>query len=96
MFAVSGQKTGGAERRADQRSRMLKGGTLRFNRGYGALECVVRNVSENGARLAFGETSAVPPQFELRVGPDGEWRQAEVRWRTLTDVGVALAPRSQP
>jgi hypothetical protein len=80
----------GAERRADQRSRTLKGGTLRFNRGYGALECVVRNVSEGGARLAFGDTTAVPHDFELRVGVDGAWRSAEVRWRTLTDVGIAL------
>src|SRR5690606_28225233 len=89
MIAISGQTRQG-ERRAVPRQRMFKGGTLRFNRGYGALECVVRNVSANGARLAFGETSAVPQQFDLRIGTDGQWRAAVVRWRTTRDVGIAF------
>lgn len=91
FFANSDRAERDAERRVEQRSRMLKGGTLSFNRGYGALECVVRNLSAHGARLSFGDTSAVPPQFSLRVGPAGQWRQAEVRWRSMTEVGVALA-----
>ena len=89
MFAVL-EQTRRDERRSRQRQRVFKGGTLRFNRGYGALECVVRNVSGRGARLAFGETSAVPSHFDLRIGPDGEWQAAEVRWRTTQDVGVAF------
>jgi hypothetical protein len=90
MFGLQAQAKQ-MEKRGEQRSRMLKGGTLSFNKGYGALECVVRNVSDHGARLAFGDTGAVPPQFSLRIGPDGEWRAATVRWRTMTDVGVSLA-----
>ncbi|MBX3531057.1 MAG: PilZ domain-containing protein [Rhizobiaceae bacterium] len=90
FFAKSDRAAPEAERRGEQRSRMLKGGTLSFNKGYGALECVVRDLSAHGARLRFGDTSAVPQQFSLRVGTGGEWRNAEVRWRTMTDVGVAL------
>jgi hypothetical protein len=90
MFSTSAQARQD-ERRGEERRRMLKGGTLSFNKGYGALECVVRNLSAHGARLSFGDGSAVPPHFSLRVGPDGAWRQAEVRWRTMTEVGVALA-----
>jgi hypothetical protein len=89
MFAISREPRQN-EQRQEQRSRVLKGGTLSFNRGYGALECVVRNVSAHGAKLSFGETGAVPQQFSLRIGPDGEWRQAEVRWRGMTEVGVSL------
>lgn len=76
-----------AERRASPRRRVLKGGTLSFNKGYGALECVVRNESGNGALLNFGETSAVPPAFTLTI-KGGEARAAQVRWRTMTLVGV--------
>jgi hypothetical protein len=90
MFGLQAE-AGQVEKRAEQRGRVLKGGTLSFNRGYGALECVVRNVSVHGAKLSFGETGAVPQQFSLRIGPDGEWRQAEVRWRGLTEVGVSLS-----
>lgn len=89
MMANSRQDTA-EDRRAEQRTRTLRGGTLRFNHGYGALECMVRNVSAHGARLSFGDTPAVPSRFDLRIGPDGAWRSAEVRWRAGTDVGVAL------
>lgn len=77
-----------AERRSEPRRRVFKGGTLSFNRGYGALECILRNLSERGARLQFGETSAVPPAFGLRLSGESHVRMARVRWRTLTDIGV--------
>ncbi len=77
------------ERRAATRRRVLKGGTLSFNKGYGALECVVRNESPGGALLSFGETSAVPAAFDLTI-KGGEKRQARVRWRNMTLVGVAF------
>lgn len=79
-----------SERRGAPRRRMLKGGTLSFNKGYGALECVVRNVSERGALLAFGETSAVPAAFDLAIKGEGAARPAHVRWRSMTAVGVSF------
>src|SRR5690606_42159974 len=71
---IAGRAQPTDERRGAHRQRIFKGGVLRFNRGYGALECVVRDVSERGALLVFGDTAAVPSQFDLRVGPAGEWR----------------------
>ena len=78
-----------AERRAEIRRRVLKGGTLRFNRGYGAMECVVRNQTTDGALLVFGDSSGVPSVFDLAIGADAP-RRAEVKWRGLVAVGVAL------
>jgi hypothetical protein len=51
----------------------------------------VRNLSENGARLAFGETTAVPPAFDLKIAGGETTRAARVRWRTQDFVGVSLA-----
>jgi hypothetical protein len=82
---------GNAERRSTPRQRVLKGAIIHFNKGYGALECVVRNLSENGARLAFGETTAVPPAFDLKIAGSDTVRAASVRWRTPDAVGVSLA-----
>jgi hypothetical protein len=76
------------ERRGASRRRVLKGATLSFNKGYGALECVVRNESEKGALLCFGETSAVPPAFGLTIKGSDVTHAAQVRWRTMTLVGV--------
>ena len=33
------------ERTSQSRERVLKFATMRFNKGYGSLECVVRNLS---------------------------------------------------
>jgi hypothetical protein len=82
---------GNAERRSKPRQRVLKGAIIHFNKGYGALECVVRNLSENGARLAFGETTAVPSAFDLKIAGGNTVRVANVRWRTPDSVGVFLA-----
>ena len=76
------------DRRREPQHRVLKGGTLTFNRGFGALECVVRNQSDRGAKLVFGDSSAVPPRFSLRISGDDRLRGAQVRWRSLTETGV--------
>lgn len=85
MTAIAGKQE---ERRTEPRQRVLKGATLSFNKGYGALECLVRNLSPKGALLAFGDTAAVPPAFDLRISGQNGPRPAHVRWRTLTLVGV--------
>ena len=77
-----------AERRGARRHKVLKGATLRFNRGYGALECRVRNLSDTGARLAFGETAAVPPEFDFLLTGTDKAVRATVRWRGMEDVGI--------
>ena len=79
-----------SERRTRSRHRVLKGAIIRFNKGYGALECVVRNFSENGAKLAFGDTTGVPNRFELKVAGEGQTRDAELRWRLPQAVGIAF------
>lgn len=77
-----------AERRSETRHRVFKGGRLSFNKGYGALECVVRNLSVRGARLALGETTAVPNAFSLQIAGEVNPRRAIVRWRSPAAVGV--------
>lgn len=76
------------DRRREPRQRVLKGATLIFNRGYGAMECVVRNRSGDGAKLAFGDTAAVPVRFDLRIAGEDATLDARVRWRTPTGIGV--------
>jgi hypothetical protein len=76
------------ERRAAERSRAIKGGLIRFDRG--TMECVVRNLSSRGARLSLADIAAVPGKFQIKIGPDGEWRNATARWRRGNEVGVSF------
>ena len=89
--------TGATERRRSQRHRVLKGATLTFNGGYGSFEGTVRDMSEGGARLRFGDALGAPGQFSMRVSGDERSFAAAVRWREGTDIGVVLlAPASLP
>jgi hypothetical protein len=82
---------GDDERRREPRRRVLLGGRLSFNSGFGVIECVVRDRSGDGAKLAFGDAAGVPPVFDLQISTTGETRTATVRWRRGDQVGVALA-----
>lgn len=80
------------ERRGEIRFRALKAGKLSFDEGEVSLACVVRNVSANGARIAMSDTSAVPSRFDLVISGDDRVRDAHVRWRAPTVIGVELDP----
>lgn len=77
-----------AERRSAARRRVLKGAMLSFNKGYSAFECVVRNVSEKGAKLSLAETFSLPASFEVRISGEETSRKAHVRWRSMTSLGI--------
>lgn len=78
------------ERRADNRRRALKGATVRFNKDYDVIECVVRDQSDGGARLVFGTTQGVPNTFVIEIS-GGESRTGHVRWRSRTDLGITIS-----
>jgi hypothetical protein len=80
----------GAERRATQRHRVLKGATLTFNKGYSAFECVARNLSDGGAKLSLAETFALPGDFRLSIAGREGTRQAHVVWRKPSEIGVSF------
>lgn len=77
-----------AERRGDMRRRVLKGAVLSFNHGFGSFEGTLRNQSEHGGKLTFGEALAVPPTFELQIAGEDKPRMARIRWRSMTALGV--------
>ncbi len=80
------------ERRGEIRYRAMRSGKLSFDGGNVAMECVVRNLSANGARIAMSDTTVVPSRFDLVISGDDRVRDAHVRWRAPTVIGVVLDP----
>lgn len=80
----------GLDRRSQVRQRTLKGAIVIFNRRYSTFECIVRNQSNQGARLALEQTQALPSRFELAIMDDPA-RDVEVCWRSTSAVGVRYA-----
>ncbi|MGE0698699.1 MAG: response regulator [Hyphomicrobiaceae bacterium] len=82
-------------KRGATRIKMLKGGMIAYSGGQATMPCVVRDMSEGGARLQVAHGSAVPDTFELAVELDGMLVHTEVAWRSAFEVGVKFleAPR---
>ena len=80
------------ERRASPRQKTLLVGKIVYNGGQVVLDCMVREMSENGngARLTFGEVAAVPEQFDLHITSKGTIYRAQVKWRRIREVGVQI------
>jgi hypothetical protein len=77
------------ERRRQQRQKTYLGGQVAFRQRYCAIDCLVRNLSQDGARLVLSEGEWVlPTEFDLLIPHRGDSRAARIVWRNRGDVGV--------
>lgn len=84
------------ERRAVPRHRVLKRGTLAFH-GGGGVDCTVRNLSSNGARVDIASLIGLPASFTLVIPADHFMRRCHAVWSSEMRVGVAFEERpTQP
>jgi hypothetical protein len=58
-----------------------------FDGGRTRLDCVIRDLSDGGAKLEFATVRGVPQTFDLMV-PGHRPHQCRVRWRALKEMGV--------
>jgi hypothetical protein len=57
--------------------------------GAGPLDCLIKDVSETGARVATHSPNQLPDEFILRLTKDGATRRlCKVVWRTEREAGV--------
>ncbi|MCB1540163.1 MAG: PilZ domain-containing protein [Rhodoblastus sp.] len=79
-----------SDRRKEQRRRTYLGAQVVFNRRQSVVDCLIRNLSDGGARLVFAHSAMIPGAFELVIDRGGESRQVEIRWRTRLSAGVSF------
>jgi PilZ domain len=77
------------EKRAVPRHRVLKGGTLAFS-GGGGVDCTVRNISSNGARVDISNPVGLPEAFTLVIETDHFMRRCHAVWSSEKRIGVAF------
>jgi len=76
------------EKRAVPRHRVLKGGTLAFSGG--GVNCTVRNISSNGARVDISSPVGLPEAFTLVIETDHFIRRCHAVWSSELRIGVAF------
>ena len=77
------------EKRTAARRRVLKHGTLAFHTG-GGVDCTVRNISSNGARIEIANPIGVPQSFTLIIAADHFKRRCHAVWSNDTRMGVTF------
>lgn len=79
------------ENRRSVRNRTLYKGVIAFNQRSSTMNCVIKNLSADGAKLAVGGIVGVPGTFELTVPHKQRSYEARVIWRHQDEIGVAFA-----
>lgn len=82
-----------SEQRQDIRKRTFLKGLILFNKGASSMDCLIRDLSETGARLELSETSTLPEVFDLYIPQKDETFRATLRWRRDGGVGIAFGPQ---
>lgn len=77
------------ERRASVRQRTLKSAKVVL-RDWSTIDCVIRNASEDGARLDFSDPVALPDRFDLLLVATNMLVPAERIWERGTTVGIKI------
>lgn len=74
--------------RQAERVRSLLPAKLTFNSGTTVFDCLVKNISSDGARLQIDEHIGVPVEFQMSVPSRSATYQARVVWRGRDAMGV--------
>ena len=89
-FAAPGTGTESimAERRVAPRQKSFLRGCIYFNNRRSVLDCLIRDLTEDGARIIFSHTVNVPDVVELYIPQREKTLRAHVKWRRGDDVGL--------
>ena len=79
------------ERRQSARDKVIYGGVAEMGEHGGSRDCLVRNISENGARLEFSESVRLPKEpLRLTIARKGRSLLARIIWWRDNFVGIAF------
>ncbi|MEA2793133.1 MAG: hypothetical protein QOI87_513 [Bradyrhizobium sp.] len=79
------------DRRQSPRDKVIYGGVAEIGERGATRQCIVRNISEKGARIEFGNVIKLPrQQISLTIARKGRSFLAKIIWWRDNFVGVAF------
>lgn len=78
------------ERRVTPRQKTFLKGIILFNNRKSSADCVIRDLTDHGARLHFSASIITPDVVELEIPNKDQILQAHVRWRKGDECGVSF------
>lgn len=75
------------EKRLSPRRNTMIRATIVYGGGQNYVECVIRDLSDGGAKLEVASVRTIPATFDLFV-PGHRPQHCRVAWRALKEMGV--------
>lgn len=78
------------ENRGAPRRRTLMSAQIRHSGGAVTADCVVRNISDTGAKIDVSQGIVLPERFDLVIPQKNVVHACELRWRRAAEAGIAF------
>ncbi len=78
------------EQRTTDRVRSFLRAQIVFNNRMTTIECIIKNYSASGAKIALNDTLTVPTEFDLYIPTKQRNHHARLIWRDKEAIGVAF------
>ncbi len=85
-----------AERRRSTRQKSFLRGCVYFNKRRSAVDCLIRDISDEGARIVFSDAVSVPDIIDLYIPQKEQTVPARVQWRRGDEIGLAFPASARP
>jgi hypothetical protein len=79
------------ERRNSRRLKSFLRGFVYFDKRRGAMSCLVRDLSGEGARIIFSEAVTIPDMINLHIPQKNQTMRARVTWRRGDEIGLGFS-----
>jgi PilZ domain-containing protein len=79
-----------AERRRSARQKSFLRGCVYFNKRRNAFDCLIRDISDAGARIIFSDTVSIPDIVDLYIPQKEQTVRAHVQWRHGDEIGLVF------
>jgi hypothetical protein len=77
------------ERRASRRHKSFLRGVVYFDKRRSKMACLIRDLSDDGARIILSQTVAIPDMIELHIPQRELTVSAHMQWRRADEIGLA-------
>jgi hypothetical protein len=84
------------EQRVADRIRSFLRAQIIFNNRMTTIECIIKNYSSAGAKIALSDTLTVPTEFDLFIPAKQRSHHARLVWRDKDSIGVNFADAQAP
>lgn len=84
------------DKRDGDRIRAFLRAQIIFNNRMSTIDCIIKNISPTGARVALADSLAVPAEFDIYIPQRNASHHAKLVWRDRDSIGIDFVDVQHP